>query len=263
MEKSMTVTWVIERDVFSDRCFDEMVKHFETSGIPYHVVKIIPFIHEIDGKVPDIKGPVVCYGSIGIQNISKKYDWKPGIWTTDLFNEKVVQEKLGDLYLNYDAMIVPFMNVLDHCDYEDFFIKPNTDSKEFAGLIMNRNEFIKWRDNLISIGYLDNKDFDVVVSSSKLIGVEYRLVVVKNQIVSWSRYGSKTVNKNLPGNALKTAMLATMKFQPTDVYVMDIVDTPAGWKVVEYNTFNSAGLYDCNVGKIIDSINKFVEKNNG
>lgn len=44
-----------------------------------------------------------------------------------------------------------------------------------------------------------------------------------------------------------------------DVYVMDIGETINGYQVIEYNTFNSAGLYMCNVGNIINSINRFIK----
>lgn len=45
-----------------------------------------------------------------------------------------------------------------------------------------------------------------------------------------------------------------------DVYVVDVCQVGDGFKIVEYNTFNSASLYDCDVAKIIDDVNEFVEK---
>jgi hypothetical protein len=34
-------------------------------------------------------------------------------------------------------------------------------------------------------------------------------------------------------------------------------------KVIEYNGFNSAGLYACDVGNVVDAINEYVEKEHG
>jgi len=257
----MNVTWVLEKNVFSERCFDDMVNYFEENNIPYHVITIVPFIHEIDGKVPEISGPVVCYGSIGIQKIAMKYNWKPGVWSNNSISENIVSCVLGKDYLNHDGIITTMSQVLNDVSMDEFFIKPNGDTKEFAGTIIKRDEFANWYQKMIDIGYLTNNDFSVIISSPKIVQNEFRLVVVNNEIVSFSRYGyDKYLPKKLPGNALKFAMLTTMTYQPLDVYVMDIGETPNGWKVIEYNTFNCSGLYDCNVNKIIHSINKFVEK---
>lgn len=49
---------------------------------------------------------------------------------------------------------------------------------------------------------------------------------------------------------------------PAPVFVMDIGyhqnNGEECFRVIEYNTFNSAGLYDCGVGNIIDSIRDMV-----
>jgi hypothetical protein len=47
---------------------------------------------------------------------------------------------------------------------------------------------------------------------------------------------------------------------PADVFVMDVVDTENGLKIIEYNTFNSAGLYACDVSNIINTINNFLQE---
>lgn len=258
------VTWLLEKNVFSEDCFDRMVAFFEKDNIPYHLIKIIPFTDGkgiiFEGSLDNITGPVVCYGSIGIQKVAIRWKYNPGIWTSDKFDETNVRDTLGELYLNNDAITVPFEDVLSHIELDEFFIKPNGDTKEFTGQVIKANEFVKWRNDLISIGYLDNNNFDVVVSAPKEIGAEFRLVVVNNNLVTWSRYGSKSINNNLPGKALELFIKASMKFRPADVYVMDIADTPNGWKVIEYNIFNSADLYNCNVEKIISKINTFLEE---
>ena len=37
-------------------------------------------------------------------------------------------------------------------------------------------------------------------------------------------------------------------------FVLDVADTLEGPKVIEVNNFNSAGLYACDVGKIVDAV---------
>lgn len=263
------VTWVLEQNVFSERCFDEMVSHFKEKNIPYHIVKIIPFVHEIDGPVPEIEGPVVCYGSIGIQKLAQRMNWKPGVWTTDLFDEDQVANFLGRNALNFDArrMRISMVPQFAHdYDMKEFFIKPATDTKEFAGTIMSADDFEDWYDRMIKIGYLDNNDFDVIVSEPKKVGTEWRCVVVDDEIVSYSQYRKhdiSMVKKEMPEAALNYAsIIANDIFTPCDVYVIDVCEGPDDYYIIEYNTFNSSGLYDCDVGITIDKINEFVEKNN-
>ena len=49
-------------------------------------------------------------------------------------------------------------------------------------------------------------------------------------------------------------MSSVDRFQPARAFVLDVADTLEGPKVIEVNNFNSAGLYACDVGKIVDAI---------
>ena len=39
-QAKMRVTWVLESNVFSERCFDEMVDHLRRHEYPFHIVQI-------------------------------------------------------------------------------------------------------------------------------------------------------------------------------------------------------------------------------
>jgi hypothetical protein len=261
------VTWVLEANVFSEKCFDEMVAHLKSRGVSYHIVKVIPFVHEIDGKVPELTGPVVVYGSIGAQKIAQRHGWTPGVWT-DLvrFSEAEADKHLGDLMLNHNANLVQFSAVSDYLKLfyhpeAPFFIKPNTDTKEFAGTTMLPSEFEAWKDKMLSIGYLDDNDFPVVVSPAKTLGCEWRCVVVNGEISSASlyrQYQRVMAERHILPEVAALVKETMKKYQPAPVYVIDVAQVGDEFKVVEFNTFNSAGLYECDVGKIIDDINAYL-----
>jgi len=261
------VTWVIESNVFSEKCFDRMIKHFKENSINYHVVRIIPFIHEIEGKVPVISEneKVVVYGSIGIHKLAKTHNWHPGVFfDEDNFKYTSYVEHLGNTMLNHDAVVMRMTEVYDYVKdkYDEFFIKPDSDNKEFAGTVIETSEFQKWYQNMLDIGYLTDNDFDVVISSPKRIGREWRIVVVNNEIADYSLYRQYQMVK--PERSITDEVRIfvneiAQKFSPADVYVIDVVETDDKLKVIEYNTFNSAGLYECNVENIINEVNAFVE----
>ena len=264
-------TWVLETNVFSEACFDRMVAHFRANGIPSETVRIIPFVHEVDGKTPKIDGPVVCYGSIGIQKLAAAQDWSPGVWFEERNFATSAYMQLGSLFLNQGAIIMPMSEVLTYLEWSkiyDIFIKPDGDLKQFAGQRIERDDFSEWYQNMISIGYLDNNDFDVVLAPVRDLGEEYRVVVVDGEIVSASRVRPTTKPVvELPPDALAVVKEAISIYQPAPVFVADVGQVfpindygPPVWQIIEYNNFNSAGLYDCDVGVVIDAINTFVSK---
>ena len=256
------VTWIIEQNVFNEVCFEKMVSFLKERSIAHHLVKIIPFVHEIEGKIPTVSGPVVVYGSIGSQKLSQKMNWTPGVFSGK-FAESDYVEILGKLCVNPDVKIIPLSKVVEQIDMDEFFIKPNTDTKEFAGQILEKKEFEVWYNKMVSIGYLDNNDFDVVVAPLVEIKKENRLVVVDGQVVAGSMYrlNDRTNQAEIDYLSFQSFVTDVEKiFKPSDVYVMDVGLTEDGWKIIEYNTFNSAGFYMCNVTSIMESINSYIEK---
>lgn len=260
------VTWIIEKDVFAHECFDQMVRYCETTNTPHHVVRVVPFIHEIDGPVPDVSGPVVVYGSIGVQKLAAKHGWTPGVFTDpETFNYETYRDWLGDLLLNPDCVKMPLSQVATYLadkGMEQFFIKPNGDTKEFAGTVLSRERFGSWLENMNSIGYLSDNDFDVVLSSPKALGCEWRVVVVDGQISSASlyrQYQRVMPERHILPEVEQIVAEAHDRFIPAPVYVIDVAQAGDEFKVIEYNTFNSAGFYACDVEKVMRDVGRYVD----
>lgn len=259
----MSVTWVLERDVFSEECFNNMVEHFKIKNIPYHIVRIIPFIHEIEGKVPSIEGPVIVYGSLGIHKLAKKHGWQPGVWSNHRFNESNLIHAIGENSLNYDLIPCKFKEAMKVSKWNPFFIKPNTDTKEFAGMVTTKEEFNEWYMKMMTSGYFFEgiEEKEVVVGSAKNIGCEWRLVILNGKVIEYSiyrQYQKVMPAHECPNEVIKFAEEMTKLHNPAPVFVMDICETEKGYKVIEVNGFNSAGLYKCDVSVIIDKINEWL-----
>lgn len=257
-------TWILEQNVFAEVCFDRMVAHLSARSIPYHVVKIVPFVHEISGPSPVIAPDekVIIYGSIGIQVLARRNGWKPGVFS--VCTEEETRTHLGDLYLNADLTRMMISEVASYAatKQDKFFIKPDTDTKEFAGEIMAAESFLPWYDNMRKIGYLEDHDFPVVLSSPKPLGCEWRVVVVDGKISSYSLYRqwqSVMPEHHILPEVEALVMEAHARFSPAPVYVIDVCQVGDEFKVIEYNAFNSAGLYECEVEKIIDDVTAYVE----
>lgn len=262
----MAVSWVLEKDVFSYRQEAEMLSWLKENDVPFHQIRIIPFIHEVDGKEPYISGPVIVYGSIGSQKLAERMGWKPGVFTGSEINETELQARFGSLYLNSDAKVCKFRNLPNVVVSGEVFIKPNTDTKEFAGTVVEAKKMKEWIESMMKSGYLEESflNAEVLVSEPKKIGCEWRLVIVDGQIAAHSVYRQYGIVKPeiwLPKEAEDFANEAISIYSPLDVYVLDICQIEDGsYKVIEMNTFNSAGWYACDVSKVMKSVTEFVEK---
>jgi len=62
-------------------------------------------------------------------------------------------------------------------------------------------------------------------------------------------------------DVLDVAEEAIKRHNPAPVYMIDIGQIDNELKVIEYNGFNSAGFYACDVNNIVDAVNEYVEKN--
>lgn len=265
--KKPLVTWILEQNTFDEGCWAELVNILKRKEIPYRVVNVVPFEHTIEGDVSEIESKhVVCYGSIGMMKAIKNHKFDPGSWESDLLSPEIYSERLGDLYINHDAKIMKLKEVEEYINTNNidrFFCKPNDDFKEFSGKVFEKEEFARWLDNLLKIGYITETNFNVIVSPVKNIGREYRLISVDNKIVAWSMYRENGERKEiceLDGGALYAATKAQALFKPLDVYVIDIAETDEGWKVMEYGTLNCAGWYKCDVNNIVTAINDLLKK---
>lgn len=258
------VTWILESNIFDKAYHLEMIKFLKDNAIPYHILTITS--GEIEGKVPVIVGPVVFYGSLDGQKIVNKYEWFPGVWNNpELFNETRLIQAIGNQALNYDAKNVLFKDVLRETQWDPFFIKPNSDTKDFAGMIAIKDEFEPWYMRMKTIGYLPEhvEDHNVIISSPKMIGKEWRLVVLEQEIIAYSvyrQYQKILPKKECPAEVLDYAKYILSLYNPAPVFVLDICETLNGLRVIEANGFNSAGLYRCDIPSIISEITAFVEK---
>jgi hypothetical protein len=261
----MPVTWVLESNVFSERCFDEMVDHLQRHEYPFHIVRIIPFSHELVGAMPNVKGPCVVYGSLGAQRLAASQGWKPGVWTNDDFSSTTYSSKLGEMFLNHGLVRCRFSDVPSKArelDWRTVFIKPDSDAKAFAGTLLDLVEIDRWVESLRTSGLLAENDFDVVLAQPRSLGREWRTVIVNGRVAAFSlyrQYQRVWTDRSIDPEARAAVERAATLFSPADVYVADVCETDDGMKIIEYNTFNSAGLYACDASAVIEAVSAWVE----
>ena len=163
--------------------------------------------------------------------------------------------------LNYDGHVVKF----GEADTADpslgvFFMRPYHDTKSFAGQIINRGDFQDWKEKIRRIQDENYTTIStntlVVVAPLKKILREYRFFIVDGRVITGSLYkmGDRVTYQENTDDAGAFAQKMTFDFEPSRAFVLDIALTEEGYKVIEANCFNSAGLYACDVNKIVNAV---------
>lgn len=256
--------WIIERDVVDEANIQKMTDRLSEEGVPFSIVRVVPFTHEVDGRMPRIAegASVMCYGSIGLGAAARKYGWTPGVWSGDEINETRLIREFGERYLNHDAIIRRFDEVSPDDLPATAFIKPDGDTKSFSGEVVARENFLSWRDRMLSSGYLDESALseNIVIAVPKVIGCEWRTFVVDGSPVTsscYKQYRKVMPEAWMPEPAQDFVKQCIAAYDPLPGYALDVCQVEDGsFRVVEMNTLNSAGFYACDPAVVVSAVNR-------
>lgn len=251
--------WILQDNLINAATRDQMRQLLDERQVQYSLVRLIPFFHQVDGVMPAPTGPVFVYGSTGLGAVSKSQGWAPGYFDDNLDYELMLRQ-YGTRSLNADSICATLQEMPRVA--ERFFVRPVLDSKSFPGAVMTWEEFERFRRGIAQVG--DEQDVTlrvtdrIVAAPLRDISAEYRFFVVGEKVVTGSRYklGEKVASSpNVPTEVAAFAQSCVDHWRPNDAFTIDVAVTPAGPKVIELNSANSAGFYACDVGTIIDAVN--------
>ncbi len=274
----MKTKWILQTNIFKEDCIERMVDAFERLKVSYELVKIIPFSDELP-KIEPHDGPVVAYGTTTLlRNVDREKCWYPGMWYDSILFKPSVWGTYyySDLWLNDRAryfLLSEFEGIKNEFrKHGQLFIRPDSDLKLFDGDVFDFYVFEMWYERLeigIDTGTfkLLNKRTEVLTSPVVPILSEWRYVICNRTVIAGSRYklrgrlyqSSRFEDMDEGANEL-AKQIANRYWQLSDVYVVDICQTQHGYKMIELNTFNAAGLYDCDVMCVIHYVSEQAEK---
>lgn len=261
------IEWVIQENIFDEDSFQPMIDFMDKVGITYHLVKVVPFTHEITPMPvfqPDSK--IVVLGSYFLSKEAKRLGWTPGAWFNENYDYRVWSEKWLGNCVNSISDIMPFGSV--YYQPEPFFIRPCADDKLFTGKVIDWAEYLEWRIKVIEgkENYTDlNLDTPVLISLPRKITEEYRFLVVGGKVITGSLYKSNGVGlyqevRDTESMAWVFAHLMCQQWTPAEAFVIDIAIVDGFPFVMEMGCVNSAGLYKCDVQKFVMAVEDMLEK---
>ena len=165
--------------------------------------------------------------------------------------------------LNYGAKITTFKDVMK-MDYESnqtLFIRPNDDTKSFAGDTKSFKDIGEWYE---SLKVFENTNLDlntkIVVAEPFNIKAEWRLWIVNKKVVASSKYREYFKLKKQEGSPDEVVNFAEercLEYVPHDVFVMDIGLCGDEYYIIECGCLNAAGFYKANIQSIVSNVTKY------
>jgi len=253
--------WVIQENLFKESEFDVLVTTLERHNLPHALVKVIPFVGEIE---PDInpENPVIVVGSLSLTDrVVPKKGWKPGSFKNANFDFRVWKERWKGHLLNEDAVVSSFNEV--QAPDSLFFIRPCADNKAFTGEVMCPDEYQSWYYRLSQKEVASDLNFDltepVLVAPLKNILREIRFFVIKGVIVTHSTYKLGDTVKYFDSSMTDTKAIEFVEerikeWQPVEAFVVDVAYVGDGqYKIIEINNINSAGFYKADTARLVEA----------
>ena len=140
------------------------------------------------------------------------------------------------------------------------FVRPNSGFKTFAGTVLdigrNLDVDVKTLDQHTSV----MPETLVLYSTAFPLEGEFRFVIADKQVIAGSEYrwdGKLDVRRDWPQSCWDLAQkVADHEWQVDIAYTCDVALLDGEPRIVELNSFSSAGLYACDLERVVDGVSR-------
>jgi hypothetical protein len=257
--KYQNVQWVVQQNLTSKEDFEGLMDACEKLGISFHPVIIVPFSSELPEF--DMKKHSIPYGSTTFNALVCQDDiLAKGLFFNEAtFSMQNYFDRWGEYILNYGSRICTFHELMNSSTENDklLFIRPNDDSKSFAGDVIRFGEIKEWYNKLSSLANINlSLNTKIVVSELYNIQIEWRLWIIEKKVVAASKYRELfrlKKEEGCPAEVVSFAENRCIEYTPHDVFVMDVCLSGDGYYIVECGCMNGAGFYKAKIESIVKS----------
>jgi hypothetical protein len=268
----MEVKWFIE-DFERDRTLDPLIKEIRLQGMQCEVVKYSPYKYDPYKQYADNEC-VIFYGSLYLAHqIQREKQWVPGAYCNfNNFECLTYYSHWGKYLLNNDYVMLPLMEFYRkrksiykwYGHWDSIFMRPNSGLKSFNGAVYHINQL---EDEMLFINSYANEMSDniiVIISTPKVIELEWRIVMVDKKVVAASQYKKNDKVDIKEGCDIGASHLASIiaeeEWQPDKAYVLDICKSNEDYYLLEANSFSCSSFYDCQLPLIVKSVSNIALK---
>lgn len=274
------LTWLIERNCFEDS-EPRLIESIKKAGQKFAYLEYIPVVRE--ARFPELeysrRDAFVFHGSINLGRFLQKKVNSDIIlhcnWDNYRCSKYFTYPEIYKELLNNESFFYPYggikqvMKKLSMFYPDGFFIRPDSGGKPFSGTaIENVSGLDKFFQQAELYDEVKSDTMCLVAPVRRDIRAEYRCIVIDGKAVTCSRYG-KIAEEEL-GNARNPQIIeATQKlldscsYRPDDAFTVDWAVLPSftytpHLRLMEFNSFSCAGMYDCDTDKIVKAMQKLI-----
>jgi len=265
------VTWILDDSRLLERLSTYgpgMVATLGDLGIPYHLCERFE-----NGTFSNVEvapeSAVVVYGSHEfIRAINPKGQFQPGALG---LNEKTrASAYMSNLplewFLNRDGIFMTWAMFKRRAkelfyiyDCDTLFIRPDSGFKVFAGQTVKFGTLTDDLNSLDQLSGVMDETMILVNTTQNLLG-EFRFVIADRKVVTGSEYrwdNKLDIRRDWPAECEALARkVAEHEWQVDIAYTCDVALLEDGPKLVELNSFSCAGLYACDLSKVVQSVSQ-------
>jgi hypothetical protein len=257
------IQWVVQQNLTGKEDFEGLQNACDRLGIYFIGVTIIPFSSGLPHF--DRQRHSILYGSTTFNVLAyQDNSLREGIFFNDVtFSIENYFEKWGIHMLNYGSRVCTFRELINSTTEDDklLFIRPNDDSKSFAGDVIQFGEIKNWYEKLSVVANTNfSLDSKIVVSEPYNIQTEWRLWIVERKVIAASKYRENfrlKKEEGCPAEVITFAEQRCLEYTPHDVFVMDVCLSGDNYYIVECGCMNGAGFYKANIEKIVRSVSDY------
>ena len=261
-----TITWVVQNNLIYEKDLANLENAISRVGAKLDSVRIVPFSDELPEFLRNDSN--IFYGSTTfMNNVYAKYGKNArGLFYDDKeFSMENYMEKWGREMLSYGAKFMTFdefVNSPDMDPEQDWFVRPDADSKSFAGDVIKFKDIAEWHSKLLFDDiYGLSGDTKIMVSTPYNIAKEWRCLVVNGKYITGSQYrGYLNLVKDpfVPEEVIQYVEDRAKEYSPHDVFVMDIGLSGENYYIIECGCANSIGFYEMDVYEYVKAITNYI-----
>lgn len=261
--KYQNIQWVVQQNLTSKEDFEGLKNSCEKLSIPFIGVSIVPF----SSQLPQFnkQRQSILYGSTTFNTLGYQDETlRKGLFFNEAtFSIQNYFDRWGAHMLNYGSQISTFRELMKSGIENErlLFIRPNDDSKSFAGDVIPFREIKEWYDKLSTAANTNlSLDSKIVVSKPYNIQTEWRLWIVEKKVITASKYREYfrlKKEEGCPAEVVSFAEHRCLEYTPHDVFVMDVCRSGDEYYIVECGCMNGAGFYKANIEHIVKSVSNY------
>lgn len=259
------IKWAISTEAFEKPGYPKLTDALKRSGTEFFNAKFdrgLRFYEDIPYNIYD---PVVLYGPI--QFVRKNMmAYTPGAFgfKSNMRTSYYMSLYDPDLFFNSRAIYLPFGLISKNKDVfkllysDEIFIRPDSGFKSFTGFTTTLDDLDYELSTRKQTHNPDNMEMCLISSAKEILG-EFRFVIADGEVITGSQYrwdNKLDIRIDIDHSCWKFAeQIAKLDNQLDSVYTVDIFLTGDGPTIGEFNSFASAGLYNCDMDKIVEAVN--------